>query len=103
MELTAYPVGDGRRARHALYASHFLSMWGQRAWEFAVGLVMLEIRQSSLLLVSLFGLCDAAAVVLFGSAVGAYIDRCAAAAFECRFKSKHRAFKKKIIIQSREV
>jgi iron-regulated transporter 1 len=74
-ELTgAYPVGDARRARQALYGSHFLSTWGQRAWEFLVGLVMLEIHPSSLLLVSIFGLCDAAAVVVFGPAVGIFVD-----------------------------
>lgn len=73
-ELSGYPVGDARRARQALYGSHFLSTWGQRAWEFLVGLVMLEIHPSSLLLVSIFGLCDAAAVVLFGPAVGLFVD-----------------------------
>jgi solute carrier family 40 (iron-regulated transporter), member 1 len=73
-ELSGYPVGDSRRARQALYVSHFLSTWGQRAWEFLVGLVMLEIHPSSLLLVSIFGLCDAAAVVIFGPAVGTFVD-----------------------------
>jgi len=73
-EVIVRPIGDGRRARLALYGSHFLSTWGQRAWEFAVGLIMLEIRPSSLLLVSVFGLCDAAAVVVGGPAVGAFVD-----------------------------
>jgi len=73
-ELSGYPVGDARRARQALYGSHFLSTWGQRAWEFLVGLVMLDIHPSSLLLVSIFGLCDAAFVVLFGPAVGVFVD-----------------------------
>ena len=36
-------------------ASHFLSTWGQRGWEFAVGLVMLELHPSSLLLVAVWG------------------------------------------------
>ena len=31
--------------------SHFLSTWGQRGWEFAVGLIMLELHPSSLVLV----------------------------------------------------
>jgi iron-regulated transporter 1 len=35
---------------------------------------MLEIHPSSLILVSTFGLCDAAAVVLFGPAVGLFVD-----------------------------
>lgn len=74
-EVASYPVGDGRRARLALYGSHFLSTWGQRAWEFLVGLVMLDIHPSSLLLVSIFGLCDAAAVVILGPAVGSFLDK----------------------------
>jgi hypothetical protein len=27
------------RAKYCLYASHFLSAWGARMWEFAIGLV----------------------------------------------------------------
>ena len=29
--------------RRALYTSHFLSTWGQRGWEFAIGLIMLGV------------------------------------------------------------
>ena len=65
-----------RRAWHALYASHALSTWGQRMWEFAVGLLMLELRPGSLLLVSIFGLVVWGAQVLSGGAVGSYIGRC---------------------------
>lgn len=62
-------------ARLALYASHALSTWGQRMWEFAVGLVMLELYPSSLVLVSAFGLADGLAKVFSGSFVGSYIDK----------------------------
>ena len=62
-------------AKLALYASHALSTWGQRMWEFAVGLIMLELYPSSLVLVSAFGLADGLAKVFSGSFVGAYIDR----------------------------
>lgn len=62
-------------ARFAMYASHALSTWGQRMWEFAVGLIMLELYPSSLVLVSAFGLADALAKVFSGSLVGSYIDR----------------------------
>ena len=65
-----------RRAWLALYASHALSTWGQRMWEFAVGLLMLELRPGSLMLVSVFGLVDGGAQVLAGGAVGSYIGRC---------------------------
>ena len=62
----------------ALYASHALSTWGQRMWEFAVGLLMLRLRPGSLLLVSAFGLVDGGAQVLAGGTVGSYVGRCAA-------------------------
>ena len=63
------------RARFGLYASHALSTWGQRMWEFAVGLIMLDLYPSSLALVSAFGLVDGLAKMLSGSMVGSYIDR----------------------------
>lgn len=62
-------------ARFAMYTSHALSTWGQRMWEFAVGLIMLELYPSSLVLVSAFGLADGLAKVFSGSLVGSYIDR----------------------------
>lgn len=62
-------------AKLALYASHALSTSGQRMWEFAVGLIMLELYPSSLVLVSAFGLADGLAKVFSGSFIGAYIDR----------------------------
>lgn len=58
-----------------LYASHLLSTWGQRMWEFAIGLIMLELYPSSLALVSAYGLVDGLAKVFSGSAIGSYIDR----------------------------
>jgi Ferroportin1 (FPN1) len=64
-----------RKARLALYASHALATWGQRMWEFAVGLVMLELRPSSLQLVAICGLLGSAARFLAGGAVGEYVDR----------------------------
>jgi iron-regulated transporter 1 len=68
-------AADARRARLALYCSHALSTWGQRGWEFTAGLVMFVIHPSSLLLVAVFGLCDAGAQVALGPAAGAYVDR----------------------------
>ena len=64
------------RAWLALYASHALSTWGQRMWEFAVGLFMLQLRPDSLLLVSVYGLVIGGAQVLSGGAVGHYVGRC---------------------------
>jgi hypothetical protein len=57
-----------------LYASHFLSAWGQRGWEFACGLLMLRLAPSSLLLVSVFGLVDSGLLVILGPAMGAFVD-----------------------------
>ena len=65
-----------QRAWLALYASHALSTWCQRMWEFAIGLLMLEFRPNSLLLVSVFGMVDSGVQVLVGGAVGTYIGRC---------------------------
>ncbi|KAL3161599.1 hypothetical protein ABBQ32_010458 [Trebouxia sp. C0010 RCD-2024] len=62
-------------AQSSLYATHWLSTWGQRVWEFAIGLIMLEVYPSSLALVSAFGLVDSLAKVFCGSSVGSYIDR----------------------------
>ena len=62
-------------AQACLYCSHLLSTWGERMWEFAIGLIMLEMYPSSLALVSAFGLVDGLAKVFSGSLVGKYIDR----------------------------
>ncbi|KAL0047353.1 hypothetical protein WJX82_001237 [Trebouxia sp. C0006] len=62
-------------AKMSLYSSHLMSTWGQRMWEFAIGLIMLEMYPSSLALVSAFGLVDGLAKVFSGSLVGSYIDR----------------------------
>jgi hypothetical protein len=68
-------AADVERARMALYASHALATWGQRMWEFAVGLVMLELQPSSLQLVAVCGLLGSAARFLAGGAIGRYVDR----------------------------
>lgn len=52
-----------QKARLALYGSHALAAWGQRSWEFAVGLIMLEVWPQSLALVSAYGLADQASQV----------------------------------------
>lgn len=67
-------VANGASARHALQASHFLSAWSQRGWEFTVGLIMLELHPTSLVLVATWGLLDAALSVIGGAAVGRYVD-----------------------------
>ena len=83
-ELLGHPLIGGaggadravQKARFALFSSHALAAWGQRSWEFAIGLVMLRVCPHSIALVSAYGLADQASQVLAGAAVGAYITRC---------------------------
>lgn len=49
--------------------------WGVRQWEFAVGLLMLQLWPQSLALVSAYGLADSGAQVLAGASVGSYLSR----------------------------
>lgn len=58
-----------------LYGSHFLSRWGDRMWEFAVGLFMFEVWPTSLLLAAIYGLTEAATVASLGVVVGSWVDR----------------------------
>ena len=48
----------------------------QRSWEFLVGLTLLDLFPGTLTLVAAFGLVDGLALVVFGGAVGEYVDRC---------------------------
>lgn len=59
-----------------LYWSHFLSRWGDRMWEFAVGLFMLQVWPDSLLLVAIYGLVETASVATLGVVVGELVDKC---------------------------
>lgn len=43
-------------------------------WEFAVALLFIDVFPSSIFLVSLFGFAEAAAITLFGSIVGGWVD-----------------------------
>ncbi|KAG0554856.1 hypothetical protein KC19_12G125500 [Ceratodon purpureus] len=91
-ELKAGSVGDGvagfgekvqvlsdeEKLSHlvrCLYWSHFLSRWGDRMWEFAVGLFMLQVWPDSLLLVAIYGLVETASVATLGVVVGELVDK----------------------------
>lgn len=54
-------------------------------WEFAVGLIMLELQPGSLRLVAISGLLTSAAKCLAGGHVGLYVDRCLPPAFRIFF------------------
>ncbi len=56
-------------------ASTGLSLHAIPDCAYASGLVLLDLNPASLTLVSVFGLVDCLALVLFGGAVGAYVDR----------------------------
>jgi len=73
---------DLATARLCLYASHLLSAWGARAWEFAAGLALFfsasgksENDNASLSLVAALGLAQQAAQALSGPFLGKEVDR----------------------------
>lgn len=57
-----------------LYLSHALSAWGDRMWEFAIVLLMIQIMPNTLLLSALFGFTEAATRVFAGPLVGDWVD-----------------------------
>ncbi|XP_063964542.1 solute carrier family 40 protein member 1-like [Lytechinus pictus] len=58
-----------------LYISQFLSAWGDRMWSFTVALYLVEIQEQSLRLTAIYGLCISASSLIFGAAVGKWVDR----------------------------
>jgi len=77
--LTASLVSDVGKPhtpwKSLLFASHAVASWGQRMWEFAAGLLMLQIGGGeSLLLVAVLGFCMFITNFLFSSRVGSCVD-----------------------------
>ncbi|KAG7159414.1 Solute carrier family 40 member 1-like [Homarus americanus] len=64
-----------RSATFQVYASHFLSSWGDRMWMFAGGLFLLEVTPGSLRLAAVYGAALALTVIICGAPVGRWIDR----------------------------
>lgn len=60
--------------RTKLYVSHFLSTWNSRVFEFGAVLFLSTIFPVTLLPASVYALSRAAAVILFSSFVGTFID-----------------------------
>ena len=58
-----------------LYIGHSLSSWGDRMWQFAVPLLLLDLDTSKLTLAAAYGLVTSATVLIFGPVVGDWIDR----------------------------
>ena len=58
-----------------IYLSRILSAWGDRIWDFALGIFMNLINPESLRLAAIQGFLINISVIVFGSAVGNWIDR----------------------------
>ncbi|KAK7070392.1 hypothetical protein SK128_003748 [Halocaridina rubra] len=62
-------------ARAQVYASQFLSSWGDRMWMFAGGLFLLEVTPGSLRLAAVYGAGLAFTVIICGAPIGRLVDR----------------------------
>lgn len=63
-----------RRQAYILYLNHALSTWNARAYEFAAVLFTASAYPKGLRAASLIGVCTSLAAILFGSAIGRWID-----------------------------
>ncbi|XP_029936968.1 solute carrier family 40 member 1 [Myripristis murdjan] len=62
-------------ARFLIYMGHALSTWGDRMWNFAVAVFLVELYGNSLLLTAVYGLVVAGSVLLLGAIIGDWVDR----------------------------
>ena len=58
-----------------LYIGHSLSSWGDRMWQFAVPLLLLDLDTTKLTLAAAYGLVTSVTVLVLGPVVGDWIDR----------------------------
>lgn len=58
-----------------IYISRALSAWGDRIWAFGVGIFMNKLAPENLRLVAIQGFVISISVILFGAAIGNWIDR----------------------------
>ena len=58
-----------------IYVSRALSAWGDRIWDFGVGIFMIKLDPDNLRLVAIQGCVISISVTLFGAAIGNWIDR----------------------------
>jgi hypothetical protein len=80
-DVSAVSSTDGGRAcevpariTRRLYASHFLSTWNTRVFEFGAVLYLASIFPGTLLPMSVYALTRGTSAILFSPAVGQYID-----------------------------
>ena len=64
-----------KQAPWKIYISRALSAWGDRIWSFAVGIFMNKLAPQSLRLVAIYGFVISVSVIVFGAAIGNWIDR----------------------------
>ncbi|XP_061548188.1 solute carrier family 40 member 1 [Phycodurus eques] len=62
-------------AKLLIYLGHALSTWGDRMWNFAVAVFLVELYGNSLLLTAVYGLVVAGSVLLLGAIIGDWVDR----------------------------
>ncbi|XP_068602470.1 solute carrier family 40 member 1 [Brachionichthys hirsutus] len=62
-------------AKFLIYMGHALSTWGDRMWNFAVAVFLVELYGNSLLLSAVYGLVVAGSVLLLGALIGDWVDR----------------------------
>uniref|UniRef100_A0A669EQK1 Solute carrier family 40 member n=1 Tax=Oreochromis niloticus TaxID=8128 RepID=A0A669EQK1_ORENI len=62
-------------AKFLIYMGHALSTWGDRMWNFAVAVFLVELYGNSLLLTAVYGLVVAGSVLLLGAIIGDWVDK----------------------------
>lgn len=62
-------------AKFLIYMGHALSTWGDRMWNFAVAVFLVELYGNSLLLTAVYGLVIAGSVLLLGAIIGDWVDK----------------------------
>ncbi|XP_006636733.1 solute carrier family 40 member 1 [Lepisosteus oculatus] len=62
-------------AKFLIYLGHALSTWGDRMWNFAVSVFLVELYGNSLLLTAVYGLVVAGSVLLLGAIIGDWVDK----------------------------
>lgn len=63
-----------RNALYQLYASHFLSTWNSRLFEYGAVLFLAVIYKDTLLAISIYAVTRGVAAIVFAEAVGRWID-----------------------------
>ncbi len=60
--------------RWYIYCTYFFCSFGDRTWEFASVVFMMELYPDTLLYAAMFGLCEAVTGIITGPSIGKYID-----------------------------